>query len=86
MELLRNVDQTNSSHAINDPQIHTRPVVRTGAETFDSESDHNQLPEQINLVSKDTRLAPFGLASQSGITKVDEATVNYVYNRYIDML
>ena len=33
-----------------------------------------------------SRPAPFGMSSASGLNKVDEQTVNYVYNRYIDML
>jgi hypothetical protein len=33
-----------------------------------------------------SRPAPFGISSASGLNKVDEQIVNYVYNRYIDML
>jgi hypothetical protein len=38
------------------------------------------------MVTKDAKVPPFGLGSQTAINKVDEQTVNYVYNRYIDML
>lgn len=33
-----------------------------------------------------SRPAPFGLNSVTGLSKVDDHIVNYVYNRYIDML
>jgi len=42
----------------------------------------------LNNQSKDTKLA-FGIASGAnvvGMSKVDDQTVNYVYNRYIEML
>ena len=40
----------------------------------------------LNNASKDTKLA-FGMASGTNVSgKVDDNTVNYVYNRYIEML
>ena len=50
----------------------------------------NQMDGTLNLnnTSKDTRLA-FGVASGTNVagqSKVDEQIVNYVYNRYIEML
>ena len=50
----------------------------------------NQMDQTLNLnnTSKDTRLA-FGVASGTNVagqSKVDEQIVNYVYNRYIEML
>lgn len=51
----------------------------------------NQMNDQmlnLNNASKDTKLA-FGIASGANVAgqgKVDDQTVNYVYNRYIEML
>ena len=33
-----------------------------------------------------SRPAPFGMSSVTGLSKVDDYIVNYVYNRYIEML
>lgn len=37
----------------------------------------------INILPKDSQV-PFGMQSSARV--VDEQTVNYVYNRYIDLL
>lgn len=43
---------------------------------------HHYQPTSINIAAKESK-SPFGLPIQENI---DEQTVNYVYNRYIDML
>lgn len=58
------VEGTNSSAAMPQPLPQTGPINRTGVDTFDSESDHlPQADHQINMITKETRPAPFGLTS-----------------------
>ena len=59
------VENTTSSAAMPQPMPPTGPINRTGVDTFDSESDHNlpQVDQPINMITKETRPAPFGLTS-----------------------